>query len=112
MWREPRRRRSAMRADRRKPWGDRSADGRHDPAPRAMRSRWAFRPARTTGLLTPAREELFVVGLRPDVDEAAHPVVAKAAQLRAGDLVVADAVWNEPHRDIETGHGILLHPHL
>ena len=38
--------------------------------------------------------------------------MTQAAQLRAGDLVVADPVRDEPHRDVETGHRVLLHPHL
>src|SRR5206468_1912171 len=44
---------------------------------------------------------LLVVGLALDRHEAAHPEVTEAAQLRAGDLVLADAVRDEPHRDSE-----------
>ena len=44
--------------------------------------------------------------------EPAHPEVAEAAQLRAGDLVLADAIRDEPDRDAHAGNRVLLHAHL
>ena len=38
--------------------------------------------------------------------------MAEAAELRAGDLVLADPVWNEPDRNLNAWNGVLLHAHL
>src|SRR5947209_5005414 len=54
-------------------------------------------------------EERAIVCVRFDVDESAHAVMTEAAELRAGNFVIADPVRNEPHRRIEAGNRILLH---
>src|SRR5262245_22658655 len=111
------RRRSAARADRRKLSVSRKPGGQRDPSPPAMRSRWAVRRARRGGFLRGqvlclSGQKRLVVGLRLDVDETAHAVMTEAAQLRAGDFVVADSIGNEPDRNVEAGNGVLLHAHF
>src|SRR5438876_991800 len=54
----------------------------------------------------------LVVGSALDVDETAHAVMAEAAQLRTGDLVLADAVRDEPDGDVESRDSVLFHAHL